>query len=58
MRKGFSLRKAINWAAFACVAGFALVFAAITILVFCGVCILVGRNPLDYITLLVPWTEE
>ncbi|MBP9782682.1 MAG: hypothetical protein KBC50_03065 [Candidatus Pacebacteria bacterium] len=49
MRKGFSLPTVVRWAFFACIAGPALIVACLTILIFCGTCFILRKDPLDYI---------
>jgi hypothetical protein len=49
MKKGFSLPAIIRWTFFAVVAGPALVIACVTILIFCGVCLILRKDPFDYI---------
>lgn len=49
MRKSFSLPAVVRWAFFACIAGPALIVACLTILIFCGTCFILRKDPLDYI---------
>lgn len=51
MKKGFSLPKYIRWTFFACIAGPALIVACLTILIFCGACLILRKDPFDYIDL-------